>query len=99
MITLTLQKEIRKLACTCRLKAEHKHNAYEFLRVANMCVDALKNPYFFTKWAEDYVKAANDDYDMHTGKQLAEIASLTKFRLLGDLEGFHKDILNGYIKI
>lgn len=99
MITLILKKEISKLACTCRRKNEHKHNAYEFLRIANMCIDALKNPYFFARWAEDYVKAANADYELYTGKQLAEIAARTKFNMLHDLEGFHKDILNGIIKI
>lgn len=94
-----MRQVINNLTCTTRLKSEHKHNSYEFKKVADFCASILTaggaSALQFEILVEDYIKAANNDYELYTGKKLTELAHRAKRNLLNLVKDYYLDSIRG----
>ncbi len=90
-----IRNALNGLTCTVRHKAQHKHNSYIYKEVAEYCADLIGgNSYLMLiVYVEDYIKAANQDYTINTGKKLSEIAHWTKHKMQGICKDYYLDTL------
>lgn len=92
-----IKKDIQSMNCNVK-KAAHKHNSYIFKNIAIGIGEQITTGSAITQFEmciEDYVKAANQDYALHTGKELNRIANEAKRSLTFIVDGYYDDYLKG----